>query len=419
MRKSWLLCVLLGTLSWGQAAPGTPPPAPAGPAPGAAMGGRYPNPGAVNQQPPTDTSPVADTAAVITVKGVCPAQPKTLPAKGTGAKPAPAAKTPAADCKTVITKADFEKLINSIPNASANPQAKRNIAGALPRFIAFSNEAQKRGMDKTPQFAELMKFAKMQILATVLQQKIQDDAAKVSEEDIANYYKNNAEAYQQYSLERLFVPRTKQVEAEAKDEEEKKEEKLTEEQQKAKQAEEKAKQEENEQAMAKLAESLRARAAAGEDFAKLQKEAFEASGLKIESPTVSMPNLRRTGLPPAQASVFDLKAGEVSQVISDSGGHYIYKVNSKDQLSLDQVKEEIRRNLQNQRTRDMMDKLTNSFTVETNQAYFGPGGPGPGMQPQQRMPNPRMAPPPAAPQPQPQTTPPAQPPAQPPAPKPN
>ncbi len=47
--------------------------------------------------------------------------------------------------------------------------------------------------------------------------------------------------------------------------------------------------------MTKLAESLRARAAAGEDIVKLQKEAFEAAGMKIESPTVNLPNVRRTG----------------------------------------------------------------------------------------------------------------------------
>jgi len=256
-----------------------------------------------------------------------------------------------------------------------------------------------------------------------MQQKIQEDATNVPEEKIADYYKKNPEAFEQYSLERLFVPRTRQVQAEAKEKEEEKDEKLTDEQQKAKQAEEKAKQEENEQAMTKLAESLRARAAAGEDFAKLQKEAFEAAGLKIESPTVNMSNIRRTGLPPAQASVFDLRAGEVSQVINDAGGHYIYKVKSKDQISLDQVKEEIHRTLQTQQTRDMMDKVNSSFQVETNEAYFGPGGPGvPGMPPQRGpggMGNPRMAPPPAAPQAQPQTPPPAQPPAQPPAAKPN
>ncbi|MGO9088083.1 MAG: peptidylprolyl isomerase [Candidatus Sulfotelmatobacter sp.] len=410
MRKSWLLCVLLGTLSWGQGAPGTPPPVP--PA----------------QRPPVMANPPAsagqaDAAAalppntpVITVKGVCPAQPKTTAAAKTPA----GAKTPAADCKTVITKADFEKLVKSIDPKGANPQLKRNLAGALPRFIAMSDAAKKKGLDQTPQFAQMMKLAKMQILTNLMQQKVQEDAANVSEEKIADYYKKNPEAFEQYSLDRLFVPRAKQVQAEAKEKVEEKDEKLTEDQQKAKQAEAKAKQDENEQAMTKLAESLRTRAAGGEDFANLQKEAFEAAGLKIESPTVNMSNIRRTGLPPAQASVFDLKPGEVSQVINDAGGHYIYKMKSKDEMPLDQAKDDIRRTLQTQQTRDMMEKVNSSFQVETNEAYFGPSGPG---MPPQRGPggigNPRMAPPPQAAPPAPaQAPPPAQPPA-PPAAKPN
>jgi len=425
MRKSWLLCVLLGTLSWGQAAPGTPPPAPPAQRPAAPA-----NPPASAGQADAAAALPPNTP-VITVKGVCPAQPKTTAATGTAAKTPAGAKTPAADCKTVVTKAEFEKLVSTLDPKGANPQLKRNLAVNLPKFIGMSEAAKKRGLDKTARFAEIMKIQRMQVLASLLQQQIQEDAANVSEEQIADYYKKNPEAFEQYNLERLFVPRSKQVQAEAKEkEEEKKDEKLTEEQQKAKQAEEKAKQEENEQAMTQLAESLRARAAAGEEIAKLQKEAFDAAGLKIESPTVSMANIRRTALPPAQASVFDLKPGEVSQVINDAGGHYIFKVKSKDQSSLDQVREEIRRTLQNQNTRDMMEKVNSSFQVETNEAYFGPVGPG---MPQQRGPggpgmpqrgpggmgNPRMAPPQAAPQAQPQTPPPAQPPAQPPAAKPN
>jgi len=387
MRKSWLLCVLLGALVWGQAAP-APPQAQA------------------PQAPAADTSAaVPADAAVITVNGVCPEKPKEA-AAGTAAKPATPAKTPAADCKTVITKAEFEKLANAVaPNVT--PQLKKQLAGILPRFIAMSDAAKKQGLDKTPEFAETLKFAKMQILTNELQRKIQDEAAKVPATEIETYYKKNPEAFEEFNLDRLFVPRTKQVEVDAKEDEDK-DEKLTEEQQKAKEAAEKAKAEEGEQAMSKLAESLRERAAAGEDFVKLQKEAFEAGGMKIESPTVTLPKVRRTGLPPAHAAVFELKAGEVSQVINDSGGHYIYKVTGKDQVTLDQAKDEIQKNLQNQRSRDMMDKINNSFKVETNEAYFGPAGPG--MMPP-RVPNPRMAPGNTPPPAQPQTPPQAQPPA--------
>ncbi|HKT89665.1 MAG TPA: peptidyl-prolyl cis-trans isomerase [Candidatus Sulfotelmatobacter sp.] len=388
MRKSWLLCVLLGTLAWGQAAPSEPPSA----------------------QPttPDTAASVPPTAAVITIIGVCPAQTQAAATKGTAAKTATKAsaeKTPAADCKTVITKAQFEKLADALaPNVT--PQLKRQLAGLLPRMIAMSDAAKKQGIDKTPQYAETLKFVKMQVLANDLQRKIQKEAADVPPAEIEAYYKQNPEAYEQYTVERLFVPRTKQNdnEVKAEDEDKDKDQKMTDDEKKAKEAAEKAKAEENEQSMTKLAEDLRDRAAKGEDFTKLQKEAFEAAGMKIESPTVNLPNLRRTGLPPTHASVFDLKPGEVSQVISDAGGHYIYKIVSKNEMPFDQAKNEIHSKLQNDRMRDMMENVNNSFKTETNEAYFGPGGAGP--LPPPHMPRPRPGMPPARSS-QPQTPPPA------------
>ena len=400
MRKSWLLCVLMGTLAWGQAAQSAPPPppaqAPAANAPGKPVGGVISaTPGPAGPQTPAaapDTSAsVPATAAVITVNGVCPAPPKPAAAKDAAAKAAPA-KASAADCKTVITKAQFEKLAGSIaPNTT--PQQKKQLASVLPRLIAMSNEAKKEGLDKKPAFDETVKFVKMQVLTNQLQRQIQEEAAKVPDADIEKYYKANQQAFEQYNVDRLFVPRTKQGENEAKEKEddEQKDEKLTDEQKKAKEAAEKAKADEGEQAMTKLAADLRARAAAGEDIAKLQKEAFDAAGMKIESPTVNLPNVRRTGLPAGHAAVFDLKPGEVSQVISDSGGHYIYKVNSKSEMSFDQARNEIHGRLQNDRMRERMEKLNNSFKVETNEAYFGPGGVGP--MPPPRMPRPGTRPP--------------------------
>ena len=415
MRKSWSMCLLLGALAWGQAAPPTPQSgqAPAGnPAAGQAPA------------PPADNSAaVPPEEPVLTIKGVCPPTPKTAATKTAAGKAASAgakessesaSKTSAADCKTVITKAQFEKIANALaPNIT--PQQKHQLAAVLPRVMAMSQEAEKKGLDKTPRFKETMKFAKMQILTNELQRNIQEEASKISEQNIADYYKKNPEAYEQFNVDRLFVPRMKQPTAEEKENE--KEEKLTEEQQKAKDEEAKTKEQQGEQEMTKLAESLQGRAAAGEDFAKLQKEAFEAAGMKVDSPNVNLPKIRRTALPPAHAAVFDLKQGQVSQVINDSGGHYVYKVVGREELPLDQVSGEIRSTLQNQRTRDAMDKYQNSFQVETNQAYFGAapaGGMRPGMLPPPRgAQRPNMAPSPTAPAPQ------GQPPTQPPAQKPD
>jgi hypothetical protein len=398
MSKSWLLCVLLGTLAWGQAMPAAPAaqnPVPAGPV-------QAPSEAA---KPPAPPAEVPLNAVVLTIKGLCPPAPKPAAASTTTAgKKAPAKKP--ADCKTEITRAQFEKIANGLsPNVT--PQLKKQLEQRLPQFMAMSEAAKAKGLDKTPQYLETLKIAKMQILTTQLQHSVQEEADKVPPTKVEEYYKSNPEAYEQFSLDRLFIPRYKQVSAEEKAEEktEAKEEKLTEEQQKAKEAEDKAKQEKGEQELNKLADSLRERAAAGEDFVKLQKEAFEAAGTKMDNPTVNLPKVRRTGLPPAHAAVFDLKVGEVSAVISDNGGHYIYKVVSKTVLPLDQVKDEIHNKLKSERQKEMMDKYTNSFQAIPNEAYFGPAaaaGPPQRMRPQMpprptsQMP-PMSAPPPGAP----------------------
>ena len=387
MRKSWLLCVLLGTLAWGQAQPETAP-AQATPAqaPGAAA------------KAPEPAAEVPETAIVLTIKGVCPAAPKTAASKTGASKAAAPAKKPA-DCKTEVTRAQFEKIAGGLsPNVT--PQLKRQLEQALPRFMAMSEAAKEKGLDKSPRFVETMKIARMQILTTELQRTVQEEADKVPATEVAAYYKKNPEAYEQFSLDRLFLPRYKQAVPDEK-EEGKEPEKLTDEQQKAKEAADKAKQEQGEQEMNKLADTLRARAAAGEDFVKLQKEAFEAAGTKVDNPTVNLPKVRRTGLPPAHVAVFELKAGEVSQVISDNGGHYVYKVVSKETLPLDQVKDEIHNKLKGERMKEMMDKYTNSFQAVPNEAYFGPAAPagpagmhqGPPHMPHSRMAQPQSGPP--------------------------
>ena len=411
MRKSWLLCVLMGTLAWGQAQPAAPAQAPSEASKPPAQTSPAPPPEAENK-PPAAPPEVPMSAVVLTIKGVCPPVATAASKTATAEKAAAPASKKTADCKTEITRAQFEKIANGL-SSNVTPQLKRQLEQALPRFMAMSEAAKKKGLDKSTHYQETLKIAKMQILTTELQREVQEEADKIPPEKIAEQYKAHPETYEQFSLDRLFVPRYKQVQAEDK-EEEKEPEKLNEEQQKAKEAAEKAKQEKGEQELNQLADSLRARAAAGEDFAKLQKEAFEGAGQKVENPTVNLPKVRRTGLPPAHAAVFDLKPGEVSAVISDNGGHYFYKVVGKEVLPLDQVKDEIHNKLKSERLKEMMDKYTNSFQSIPNEAYFGPAaaaGPPPRVGGPRRMPpTPQGAPPASPPA---QTPPPSAPPTKP------
>ncbi|MGD0759058.1 MAG: peptidyl-prolyl cis-trans isomerase [Candidatus Sulfotelmatobacter sp.] len=398
MRRSWLMCVLLAGLAWGQAQPGRPN-----------MGG----PQAAAALPDTAES-VPATAAVLTITGVCKPQPRAAAAKAGAAAAKPVTKTAPADCKTVITRAEFEKLVDSI-SSHPNPQLKRQLATAYPGILAFAQAAQKQGLDKTARFETEMKFARLQILGKDLRDQISEKAAKVSDEDVDSYYQAHLTTYQEFNFDRVFVPHFRpgaaaakvelKDEKEGKDTKDEKDAKLTPEQQQKQKAD--AEEEE-----AKLADSLRTQAAAGEDFAKLQKQAYDAAGMKMDAPPVNLPKVRRNGLPPGQVAVFDLKEGEVSQVISDPGGHYIYKVKAIVQMPLDdQLKNEIHSMLQGQRQREEMEKYQKSYTVQTNEEYFGP--PAPAGPPQRMLPNrvPQTQTPMTHPLPQPQTPTAPQPPA--------
>src|SRR5579863_1221916 len=132
MRKSWLLCVFLGTLAWGQAQPMTPP----------AQAEATPNATAK----PAPVAEVPESAAVLTIKGVCAATPKATSAAPAAGKTAAAAKKPA-DCQTVITRAEFDKLAKALQQGPVplNPQQKRQLATQLPSAIALSEAAKKKG----------------------------------------------------------------------------------------------------------------------------------------------------------------------------------------------------------------------------------------------------------------------------------
>jgi hypothetical protein len=337
MSNRWLgffgaICFLLGILAWGQEKPV--------PAPQEKTPVSVPDDDDKPVPPPPTAAAVAADAPVLTIKGLCAGDP---------AKPA------GATCQTVITRADFEKIARAIQPA-LTPVVKRQLLGLYPRLLIMTHEAEARGLDKEEYFEQMLAFARMQILTQQLTHRVHEEAAKVPEQEIADYYKKNPDSFTQYALERIYVPRLKQEPPPIA---------------KISEAAEKERQENAETQMTKLAEVLRGRAASGESFEALQKEAYQSAGLKSNPPNASMGKIRRTGLPPGHDSVLQLKVGEISQVISDSGGHYIYKIDSTSVETLAEAKEEIHNRLQSQRTKEAMDKIQGPFTTEANDAYFG------------------------------------------------
>jgi len=322
--KSWV-CLLLGSLTYGQAAQSPPP---------SATGANAGQPSTLAQE--TYEVRVGPDDPVITVNGFC-----TDPAQ------------PASACKTVVTRAQFEALTEALqPGMSLS--LRLNVANAYARNLRMSAAAEKRGLDKTPAFKEEMRYARMQLLAQDLSRALQADANNISDADLADYYKQNESAFEQATVARIFVPHARRIRAADKEHED---------------AEKKA----AEDAMTKLAADLRIRAANGEDPDKLQIQAYGEAGLTETAPNTKMEKVRRTTLPPQHESALDLKPGEVSQVFSDpAGAHFIYKMMSKETLTLDEVRTELRTAISRQRYHDSM-KIFQSDVVFSD-AYFNPPG---------------------------------------------
>jgi parvulin-like peptidyl-prolyl isomerase len=350
----------------------------------------HPTPAAqTTPAPAASVPPVADTQAVITIHGLCPGA--ATPSKTNTASKKSASASPAGTCTTTITKAQLDRLIGVLntTNQPITPQIRRQFAQNYVELLTYSAAAEKAGAADA-NFAELMRFVRLRTLVSVYRARLEEQYKKPPEKDIEAYYNSNHSKYEELKLSRIFIP-AKNPSAQDKDAWEKK--------------------------AADVANDLHERAAKGEDLEKLQKEAYTTLGLTIAPPNTSM-GARRRGMlaPPQEQELFALKPGEVSKVEQEAAGYTIYKVESREVIPLDKVKEEITSGLARASMDAKTKEINSGIHADLNENYFGPPAAGapPSMVP--RGSNPSVAP--QAPQPSASPSPQGQPTASPSAPKP-
>src|SRR5581483_4107029 len=86
-------------------------------------------------------------APVITIEGVCDQSTGSAASSSSDASKSDAKSTPSSNCKTVVTREQFEKLADSL-NPSMPPAVRRQLATAYPRLLLFSKKAREMGLDK-------------------------------------------------------------------------------------------------------------------------------------------------------------------------------------------------------------------------------------------------------------------------------
>ena len=250
------------------------------------------------------------------------------------------------DCKTVITRAQMDGIIDLL--APGTPQdARPQFAIKYARLLAASGVARREHLEKNPGVAnELeaqLKLARMQVLANTLYHQMQEQAENVPASEIQKYYTDHRANFDQGEVRRLSVPRSiagtsgQPLDASA---------------------------------IRAKADELRERAAAGEDFDQLQREAYKNLGIDVPPPLTKLNMVRRSSLPREEAKVFDLNVGELSPVLESAGALVILKLASKQSIPVESAGPEIKSTLQRDRLQRELQSATNNVKAQFNLKYL-------------------------------------------------
>jgi hypothetical protein len=301
-------------------------------------------------KPKAPAAAVPEDAAVITLHGVCP-QPQQ----------------PGSECKQVITRAQFERLLNAV-NPNIPESARRTIAIQVSQLMAMADAALKAGLDKEPAFQAQLEFLRLRLLASDEQKRIAE-SSKPSEQQVQTYYAENPEKFNQMEVHRLLIPKTMNGEL--------------------KPAETKT-----------IAQAMHDRAAAGEDMDKLEQEVYKSEAAKGAPPSTNLGWKDPAMLDPRHSpEVTKLKAGQVTPILEDNSAYYIYKVDNLRMIALADATPQIERVLQSQDYEQKMKAIADAVKTDLNNEYFGAESAAPGESEQEREREHRPAtPPPAKPQ---------------------
>jgi hypothetical protein len=307
-------------------------PAPPTPQHGAQQAEKPATPATPAAAPPDPGASLPPDTPVITINNVC----------SPGLPGSSGASQSSSGCKTIITKAEFEKLVSAGNEQTTVPPATRTrIVQPFAQTLVLDATAEKRGVDKNPEVENFLKVTHMSALARALQQQLVKQAQQVTPEQIDEYYKQHQSDFEEAKISRLFIPKI-------------------------------AASENIDQAKAKaLAEQLQKEAATGKDMQELEKQAYTDLGLKQTPPNSDMGVRRRNAFPPAhQEAVFGLSAGQVTPVLEDANAFYVYKVESKTTVPETNVSNEIKQSVAQKNFREELHSIFDSAETTLNPDYF-------------------------------------------------
>jgi hypothetical protein len=268
----------------------------------------------------TSSVALADATNVIKVEYKCPKAPGAIHV-----------------CTLRITKKEFDALVQAFDPKM--PQSSRqSLAIEYSRLLIMSAEARRRGIDRSPEFQTLLRFSSLQLLATRLVRNVSATLRTISTEEVENYFRDHAHDYTRVVLSRIIVPDqpkgTNHVTV----------------------------------TPAEHAQQIYGRAMNGEDFANLQREVMSSATL---GPHVRIGPLACHSLPESHRHVCDIDVGKISPPLRDSAGYAIYRLESRDDVGIASVRDEIRTMLGRKQLEHEIESVRTPIALKLDERYFG------------------------------------------------
>jgi peptidyl-prolyl cis-trans isomerase C len=282
---------------------------------------------------------------------------QTPPASAPSPPPVPPApQAPPPD--TVIATVDGTNLTyGEVANflKGMNPQMQQNFMHNRKEFVErfalmrkLSALAEQAKLGERSPYKEAIDSYRMNML---MQAEISEyvDHIVITAEDLQKYYAENKSRYDQVKLKVIYIPFSSAPAGAAADSKKR----LTEEEAKAK------------------AEQLIKEIKGGADFVKLVKENSEDASSKAKDGDMGTLS-RADNLPESIRSVvFALKAGEVSEPVRQPNGFYIFRADEVSQRPLEQVREQLVKQLQSERLQEWLKSTTKSLNIKfENEQFF-------------------------------------------------
>ena len=326
--------------------------------------GGEPGEKAAAQAPPAQAPgpQVPPDAPVITLDGPCPTGTSTpesstkSQAAGAEAVPEPALapvspKPTGSSCKVVVTRAEFEQLVNAL-HPGGTPWTARNFATQYSETLLLAEKAHESGFDQDPAVYAKGRYGYLQFISRSFNVQLREKAKVVSDAEVAAYYKEHPEMFEQIELARVFIPTIKEYARGSSTSPEVL-------------AADKAQ-------MDAEAQKIYKQALAGASFEKLEERAYKAANNSEDAPATNLGKHTRNSVPEQfRDMVFALKVGEISPLTPESNGWSIFKVISRRTIPLSEAKQQV----QQLKADAAVDELKKTTKIDLNQSYFAAPAP--------------------------------------------